>query len=161
MIRKLFPSFLIAIMMGFTVCPLALKAENTLTPPQVLVAPEEQSVSDDPYFQWIVEKQASGLSPESAKIEYLIERIRHSQYNFIRNNVPYDATHAAEHLSWKYGLARKRIKTADDFIQLVATKSIESGLPYLVKLPDGKTYATGDVLTNELHRLESLLQKSR
>jgi len=125
-------------------------------PPQALLAPLED-IHSDPYYEWVVRQQDRGLAFESAKIEYLIERLRNSPYTFVRNKVEYPSAKAAKHLSWKYGFAKNRVKTANDFITHLATKSINTGLFYLAKLPNGLTYRVGDLLENELKVLEANL----
>jgi hypothetical protein len=133
-----------------------LRAQIVHAPRELLVAPDSD-VQADPNFQWILEKEKNGLPTESAKIEYLLDRIRESSYDFIRNGIMHSPQKAAEHLAWKYSFARDRVKTADQFILYLATKSLKTGLPYMIKLPNGVLYPCGDILSNELNRLESYL----
>lgn len=123
---------------------------------QTFLAPTDR-IEEDPYFEWAVKQKDRGGAFETAKIEYLLERIRTSPYTFIRNDVEYPASKAASHLEWKYGLAANKIKTAPDFITHLASRSIESGLQYLVKLPSGTVYSMQELLTNELRYLEDRL----
>ena len=126
----------------------------------ILLSPA-YDIEDNPYFEWVVLQSNRGTAVEKAKIEYLIERIRISPYHFIRNNVEYPSNKAATHLAWKYGLARKHAKTAVEFIQHLATRSLKTGVLYLMKLPDGRTLPVGELLTNELRYLESRLAAGR
>ncbi|HEO64588.1 MAG TPA: hypothetical protein ENI73_01840 [Spirochaetes bacterium] len=72
---------------------------------------------------------------EKDKIQTLLNRIEESKYIFIRNGKEYSAQKAREHLEMKYNRMRKKIKTANDFIDRLATKSSLSGKPYLMKNP--------------------------
>ncbi|OGX06748.1 MAG: hypothetical protein A3G87_07620 [Omnitrophica bacterium RIFCSPLOWO2_12_FULL_50_11] len=118
-------------------------------------------INQDPYFGWVLAQRDRGAAVETAKIEYLIERIRKSPYLFIRNRVEYSAAEAARHLTWKYEHARRYALTAHDFIRHLATRSLESGLLYLVKLPNGTTYPVKELLENELFALEQSLNKKQ
>jgi hypothetical protein len=94
---------------------------------------------------------------EKIKIRYLIEAVQKSSLTFSRNNKAYRGIEAAAHLSWKYSFAGKRVQTTHDFIEKIASQSIQTGSLYLVKSSGGKTYPLGDVLYNELARLERSL----
>ena len=141
--------------------PTILPGTESGAPPQDLLLTPTSETDSDPYFDWILVQIRRGAPAETAKIEYLIERIRKSPYQFIRNRVEYSAAEAARHLAWKYEHGRKYIETAHDFIRLLATRSLESGLLYLVKLPNGATYPIRDLLENELFALERSLTKKR
>ena len=91
---------------------------------------------------------------EAEKIQYLISRVRRSPYGFIRNGKEYKGAKAASHIALKYFHARGRVKTARDFVYYVASASLASGQPYLIKLPDGTTYPMREVFMNELLLLE-------
>jgi hypothetical protein len=79
-------------------------------------------------------------SPEAAKINYLLSSVEALQgATFIRNGSEYDAKSASSHLRLKLKRAGDRVKTADDFIRLCASRSSMSGEPYLIRLPDGAT----------------------
>ena len=71
-------------------------------------------------------------------ISYLIDCIANSKATFVRNGISYTPAKAAEHIKAKYAHFKNDIKSPEDFIRLSATKSILSGKPYLVRLPDGK-----------------------
>jgi len=94
---------------------------------------------------------------ERIKIRYLIEAVQKSSLTFIRNNKTYKGAEAAAHLSWKYSFAGKRVQTTHDFIERVASQSIQTGSSYLARTPEGKTYPLRDILYNELERLEQFL----
>src|ERR1700694_3900379 len=76
---------------------------------------------------------------EKKKIDFLIASVEGLQgAKFIRNGTEYNGKEAADHLRLKYKSAGDRVKTADDFIRLCASKSSMSGKPYKIKYSDGK-----------------------
>src|SRR5436189_4243295 len=85
-------------------------------------------------------------APTKAEIDELISFVQKSSVRFIRNGTEYSAAEGAEHLRDKLAKAGDRVKTTDDFITGIASKSYLSGKPYLVKFADGSTQATGDWL---------------
>ena len=86
------------------------------------------------------------------EIGFLLNYIENSQARFFRNGTEYNARDAADHLRGKLGHAGGKVKTAEDFIAGVASKSSVSGEPYKVKLSDGKEIETGPWLSEVLAR---------
>lgn len=77
---------------------------------------------------------------EQNKILFLISSVETLEgAKFIRNGSEHDGNEAADHLRMKLKMAGGRVKTADDFIRLCASKSSMSGKPYLIRFADGKT----------------------
>ncbi|WKD49799.1 DUF5329 family protein [Microbulbifer spongiae] len=72
------------------------------------------------------------LSTETAKkeIEYLIGFVLNSNCTFIRNGKPHTADEAVKHIQRKYNYFRDDINSAEQFIELAASKSALSGRPY-------------------------------
>lgn len=87
----------------------------------------------------------------AAQVDELIAFVRNSQVRFIRNGTEYSAAEAADHLRDKLSHAGDRVKTAEDFINGIASQSFISGKPYLVKFPDGHTQPSGDWLRAHLN----------
>jgi len=114
-------------------------------------------IHDNSFFAIASRNQDDKVYLEKIKIRYLIETVQKSSLTFIRNHAAYRGIEAAAHLSWKYSFAGKRVQTTHDFIEKIASQSIQTGTPYLVKSSEGKTYPLGDVLYNELKRLEQSL----
>ena len=83
-------------------------------------------------------------------IQYLIEYVSGSELKFIRNAREYTPDEAAKHMNKKYQYFSDDIKTAEDFIELCATKSLMSGKPYLVVDRGGIALRTSDWLRAEL-----------
>ncbi len=74
-----------------------------------------------------------------AVIRYLLRYVKNSEVVFIRNNREHTAHEAEEPMRKKYLYFEEQIKTPEDFIQFVGTKSLLSGRPYRVRLKNGKT----------------------
>jgi len=83
-------------------------------------------------------------------IQHLLDYVNHSDLVFIRNSGEYTAQQAFEHMQKKYEHFRDEIETAEQFIELCATRSLLSGKPYLVINRHGETLNTGEWLTVEL-----------
>jgi uncharacterized short protein YbdD (DUF466 family) len=88
---------------------------------------------------------------EAAKIQYLIKSVEELQgVKFIRNGSEYDAGQAADHLRFKLKQAGPRVKTAEDFIRLCASRSYVSGEAYKMRFPDGTTITAETFFRNKL-----------
>ncbi len=86
------------------------------------------------------------------EIEYLLGYIKNSNGHFIRSGKEYSAQEGADHMRQKLSRAGGRVKTAEDFVTGIATKSYLNGEVYQVKLSDGKTVPTGPWLSEALAR---------
>ena len=74
---------------------------------------------------------------EQEKISYLLNVIGTSKVIFVRNGVEYPGTEAKLHLQRKLEASGNSIKTADDFINNIASHSSMTGKPYYIEFPDG------------------------
>jgi hypothetical protein len=93
---------------------------------------------------------------EAQKIEYLIDSVEKlSDAKFIRNGSAYDARAAGDHLRMKLRRAGGRVKTADDFIRYIASKSSMSGEPYKIRFADGRVVTSEAFLRGKLKALEA------
>ena len=91
---------------------------------------------------------------EMEKIENLIlsiEKLDSAQ--FYRNGTYYTAQKAAEHLRMKVGKAGSRVKTAQDFIDKVASESYLSGEKYKIVYSDGRSVTSESFLSEKLRLL--------
>ena len=84
---------------------------------------------------------ASAQVPASVaarEVAQLFSALEHSNCQFYRNGSWYGAAKASAHLRRKYDylLDRGLVKSAEDFIELAASRSSMSGKPYLVKCGD-------------------------
>ena len=148
-------SVLFFILLNFFLHAGFLKAE-TKTPANFLLTKEAPAAS--PYYKKMLEPGIS--NPEKIKMQYLIDRIRRSEYTFMRNGVSYPAGRAAIHITWKMQRKGSRIKTARQFIDEIASNSSMSGAEYLVIVEKDITYPMHDVLSNELELLETKIEHS-
>jgi hypothetical protein len=88
---------------------------------------------------------------EKAKIQYLIASVEALEgAKFIRNEREYDARSASSHLRLKLKTAGNKVKTAEDFIKLCASKSSITGEPYLIRFADGTTVKSEVFFRNTL-----------
>lgn len=91
---------------------------------------------------------------EDQKIQHLIDYVRNLQDAvFIRNGKEYSPAKAADHLQSKWKKHKKKIDTAHDFVTKLASKS-KTDEPYQIKFKDGHTIKCGDLLAQELAKLE-------
>lgn len=128
----------------------------------------DPSFSLGPPLQWEKSpafRRAIRLEPstalERARIDYLLERISKSPYNFLRNGGRYTGKQAGNHFRWKYFTNRGRVKTAEEFIDRVATRSKRSGRPYQVQFPEKRRYPLQALLLQELNFFDQTLEKKR
>jgi hypothetical protein len=71
-------------------------------------------------------------------IAYLIDKVARSHLTFTRNETEYSSQEAADHIRNKYEYFKSRIESPEDFIHACASKSLQSGKPYLVSTAQGK-----------------------
>ena len=75
----------------------------------------------------------SALDRQDAEIQHLIEFIGKTDCTFIRNGKEYDGLQAQDHISGKYDRVKRWIKTTEDFIFKIASRSSLSGKHYLIR----------------------------
>jgi len=91
---------------------------------------------------------------EERQIEALIARVAGmTDAAFIRNDRSYDAATAAEFLRRKWRRHAAEVRSAEDFIDRVATGSSTTGAPYRIRLGDGRELPCATVLREELGKL--------
>jgi hypothetical protein len=99
--------------------------------------------------------QAAPTAAEMARIERLLGALgTRRDLRMIRNGSEYDCDTAVTFLRRKLASMGDEVKTAEDFIERIASRSSTSGKPYLVRLSDGKEITAGEFLRLELVRLE-------
>ena len=93
---------------------------------------------------------------EAQKIEVLIHSVEMLKGAvFIRNGTEYDGAKAAEHLRRKLDYAGNKIKTAEQFIDQLATGSSMSGKPYKIRYANGITVDSAVYFHEQLRKLEA------
>lgn len=95
------------------------------------------------------------LNSEKQKIETLIKQVANlKDAKFVRNGSAYNADSAAVFLRRKWQANESEVKTAQDFIDKVASFSATSGKPYLIRFKDGSESQSRDFLLAQLKELD-------
>jgi hypothetical protein len=93
---------------------------------------------------------------EAQLIESLISTVENlKDATFLRNGTEYGCKAAADHMRSKWKWKHDEIKTARDFIRVVASTSSETGRPYMIRFKGGREVTAKDFLTAELDKLET------
>ncbi|WP_020210780.1 DUF5329 domain-containing protein [Gilvimarinus chinensis] len=95
---------------------------------------------------------------DEQEIQYLIDFVAESGVTFIRNGTEHSAPEAADHLQMKYSRASRYARTAEGFIDNLASKSSITRRPYQVVLADGTVLNASDWLYGALHDYRALNQ---
>jgi hypothetical protein len=99
--------------------------------------------------------RATPPPPEMVRIERLLNHIgTRRDMRMVRNGSVYDPDMAVTFLRRKLSSMGDDIKTAEEFIDRIATRSSTTGQLYWVRLPDGRDVPAGDFLRVELVRLD-------
>ena len=93
----------------------------------------------------------SAFAGKDEEITHLLDYIDGSGCTFIRNGKSYPAPEARSHMERKYGHVESRIKTSDQFIEYIATRSSISGKAYQIEC-NGEKEESGPWLEAELAR---------
>ncbi len=97
----------------------------------------------------------SALDRQNAEIQHLLEFIGGTDCTFIRNGKEYDGLQARDHISGKYDHVKRWIKTTEDFIFKIASRSSLSGKHYLIRC-QGKKQDCERWLLDELENYRNL-----
>jgi len=82
---------------------------------------------------------AASQAAETGRIERLLAMIEQStDIAYVRIGTAYDAPTAARFLRLKWDFMRAKVRSAEDFVREVATRSGTTGTPYLVRYADGR-----------------------
>ncbi|HSW06838.1 DUF5329 family protein [Aquabacterium sp.] len=98
---------------------------------------------------------ATPPSAEMVRIERLLTHIgTRRDMRMVRNGQIYDTDMAVTFLRRKLSSMGDDVKTAEEFIERIATRSSTTGQLYWVRLSDGRDLPAGDFLRVELARLD-------
>ena len=108
---------------------------------------------------WQPVRPAAAANPvrpavEEARIAALLGAVERSGAQFIRNGTEYSAQEALHHMEQKLWWAGSRVKTAEEFIEGIASRSSISGKPYLIRLPDGRQEEAAEWLRGKLAEID-------
>lgn len=116
---------------------------------------QTSSAQSTPQAVVTTNKVSKNILSESQKIEQLITTLRSMEgAMFIRNGSEHTPQEAADHLETKWQKHSNKIRTAEDFIEHLATKSSRSGEKYMIRFSDGKQVPAADVLHKKLEQLD-------
>lgn len=85
------------------------------------------------------------------EIRYLLDSVGGSDCTFTRNGTEHDAVEAKAHLAMKYSRAGSRVKTAEQFVDRLASESSWTGKPYVITCA-GTSRPSRDWLMERLDR---------
>ncbi|MHC4953117.1 MAG: DUF5329 family protein [Planctomycetota bacterium] len=87
---------------------------------------------------------------ERERIESLLQAVAVANVTFIRNGKEYEGEEASAHLRRKWEAVGDRIRTAEQFIEHLASRSSMSGRLYQIRLTDGTVVETRQWLRERL-----------
>ena len=91
---------------------------------------------------------------ERVLVDRLIDAVaREREAAFIRNGRRYSAADAAAFMRGKLDAMGTGVKSADEFIAQIASRSSTSGEPYRIRFADGREVTSAEFLRAELQRL--------
>lgn len=106
--------------------------------------------------------RAQAAPSENERIAFLIASVQElKDAKFIRNGSAHDAQAAADHLRMKLREAGARVRTADDFIRLCASRSFLTGEPYRIRFADGTLVTSEAFLRGKLRELDARILSPR
>lgn len=99
---------------------------------------------------------APPVTAEMREIDALIARVERAQgVVFVRNGRDYSAAEAAAHLRRKFKAARGRVRTPEQFIEHLGTRSSITGRAYRVRLAEGRELDSALWLTQLLRQIRN------
>jgi hypothetical protein len=98
---------------------------------------------------------AAAADTADTEIQYLLNAIGTSGCAFVRNGTEHPSLEAQDHLAMKYRRGKKYAKTAEQFIERLASKSSWTGKSYKVLCPDEPAVDSGVWLTDQLMSLRT------
>lgn len=99
---------------------------------------------------------ATPSADEHATITALIQRVEQmTTLSFLRNGSTHNSAEAAQHMQAKYAYFKEKITSAEDFIDLCASRSEMTGKPYRVKVGDAPPREAGEFLREELRKVRN------
>jgi len=94
------------------------------------------------------------LADTASEITHLMNYVKKTECSYIRNGTEHNGVDAAAHIKKKYDYYndKGKIKSAEDFIRLSATRSTMSGSKYMISCPGEAKVESGKWLLKELKR---------
>jgi hypothetical protein len=92
---------------------------------------------------------------EPQTVEYLIDSIAKLEgATFIRNDAEHSAATAAALMRYRWNRDKDKLKTAEEFVKELASKSSTTGKPYVIRFKDGTEVKSGEYLLKKLAELD-------
>ncbi len=99
---------------------------------------------------------AKAALTEQEKIAALLDAVAKAKdLAFVRNDTEWPASAARQLMESKYAKAKDKIRTAEEFIDQIASRSSTTGRAYLVKFKDGRTTESAYWLRAKLKEIEA------
>ena len=101
-------------------------------------------------------EDAATAEAESRTIEALIASVAQlSDATFLRNGKSHPASTAARFLREKWQSRRSEVRSAEEFIDRIASFSSTTSKPYFIRFADGRQVSSAEYLRAELVRLRA------
>ena len=101
-------------------------------------------------------EDAATANADSRAIEALIASVAQlSNASFLRNGKSYPASTAARFLREKWQSQRSEVRSAEEFIDRIASFSSTTSKPYSIRFADGRQVSSAEHLRAELARLRA------
>lgn len=140
--------------------PQAQKPKADKKVPLIVLLGDAEEVDGLGSFKRLAETDPTDENLEKLRIEYLLERLGRSSYNFVRNGEAHDSRKAVLLMRYKWVKYGSEVQTAEDFVEKIASGSRTSGSPYYMKA-NKRYYLVKDVLFFELDQLDQALARTQ
>lgn len=94
----------------------------------------------------------AAIGSEEAAIQHLIGYMRSTNTVYFRDGETHTAGENADYVAMKYRYVRNNVRTAEQFIEYVASGSSLTGMPYKYREVDGREANVENLLRAELAR---------
>ena len=96
--------------------------------------------------------QADVPPEQAAEVQHLLGYLAGSECRMVRNGRSNSGKEGARHVRRKYDHFREELGSTEQFIELAASKSLRTGLPYEVHCPGQPPAPSAEWLVTELDR---------
>lgn len=99
--------------------------------------------------------EAARRPTEAERIAAMLNAAEQSGARFLRGGKEYSGVEGRKHLERKLRHAGNRVRTAEEFIEGIASRSSITGRPYRVRLPDGREMESGQWFRDKLAEIDA------
>jgi len=140
--------------------PQAEKPKADKEPPVIILLGDVAEIEALGSFDRLAQKTGLEADYQKQRIEYLLERLSRTAYNFLRNGETHNGRKAVLLMRYKWVKFGSEVQTAEDFVEKIASGSRISGAPYYVKANE-RYYLVKDILFFELEQLHQALLRHK